>query len=294
MALLEAMALERPAVATDVGGVPEIIADRIGGLLVPPRDPRALADACLELAGNQPFARALARQARGVVETKFSREQQGALLMDLYRRVARGRSDRSRVGPVALLIAPVRFVVDRARRKVEHAVERRRLTRLRREPAPALAALKAAKSVLVVCHGNIIRSPFAARLIAQALGDGPAVSVSSAGLDAIPGRPPHPTAVLTAGPLRVDLSDHAAARIAGETVARADVIFVMDVAQLVALRSRFPEAHRKTFLLTCLAPDGPLEIRDPLDGDESVFQTCYEHIVRAVHPIIQTLAHSAS
>ena len=84
-----------------------------------------------------------------------------------------------------------------------------------------------------------------------------------------------------------------AARIVPETVERAEVIFVMDVAQLVALHSRFPQARGRTFLLTCLAPAGPLEIRDPVDGDESVFQSCYEHIVQAVDPIIQTLAHSA-
>jgi glycosyltransferase involved in cell wall biosynthesis len=52
IALIEAMALGRPAVATRVGGVPEVLADGVQGLLVPPRDPDALADGLLKLLGD--------------------------------------------------------------------------------------------------------------------------------------------------------------------------------------------------------------------------------------------------
>jgi glycosyltransferase involved in cell wall biosynthesis len=54
IALLEAMALGKPVVVTRVGGVPEAIEDGRHGLLVSPRDPRALADAILVLLKNQP------------------------------------------------------------------------------------------------------------------------------------------------------------------------------------------------------------------------------------------------
>ena len=85
---------------------------------------------------------------------------------------------------------------------------------MRQNPAPLTAALRSAQRILVVCHGNIIRSPFAARLIAQvAAAVARSLSIASAGLEAEPGRPPHPTAVHTAAPLRVDLSDHAASRV---------------------------------------------------------------------------------
>jgi protein-tyrosine-phosphatase len=161
---------------------------------------------------------------------------------------------------------------------------------MRRDPAQLTAMLRSASRILVVCHGNIIRSPFAARLIAQATGDRRSLSIVSAGLEAEAGRPPHPTAVLTAAPLRVDLSDHTASRVAPETVANADAIFVMDVPQLVVMRRRFPSARHKTFLLTCLAVDDALDVRDPVDGDAPVFQACYEHIVRAVRPIVHVLA----
>jgi hypothetical protein len=64
----------------------------------------------------------------------------------------------------------------------------------------------------------------------------------------------------------------------------------MDIDQLRVFRQRFPEARPKTFLLTCCAPDSPLEIRDPVDGDESAFQACFDHITSAVHPIIRVLS----
>ena len=136
-----------------------------------------------------------------------------------------------------------RVFASRVRRKVEHVIERRRAERLREDPAPNRRGAARRQSVLVVCHGNIIRSPFAARLI-----DRPAASARgdrdrSAGLTAEPGRPSHPLAIETAAPLRVDLSDHAAARLTPDDVARADAIFVMDVDQRLAVRRLHPSAR---------------------------------------------------
>jgi glycosyltransferase involved in cell wall biosynthesis/protein-tyrosine-phosphatase len=289
MALLEAMALGRPIVATKVGGVPEIVLDGETGLLVEPRNEQALARACLELARDRPWAATLGAAARRVVEAEFSHERNGRALLDLYRGAGRTAGHRT-VGPIALLLAPARKILAYVRRRTRYAVEWRRVSSMRRHPAQLMAVLQSAERILVVCHGNIIRSPFAARLIAQAIGDRRPLSIVSAGLEAEAGRPPHPTAVLTAAPLRVDLSDHTASRLSPETVASADAIFVMEVLQLVAMRRRFPSASHKTFLLTCLAADGGLDVRDPVDGDASVFQDCYEHIARAVRPIVHALS----
>jgi L-malate glycosyltransferase len=289
MALLEAMALGRPIVAAAVGGIPEIVVDRETALLVQPRSAQALADACIALARNRPWAAYLGAAARRRVETQFSHERNGRALLDLYLDVVRTARHRI-IGPIALLLAPIGRVAAYVRRRVHYAIERRRVSGMRQNPAALTARLQSARRILVVCHGNIIRSPFAARLIAQAIGDRRSLSIVSAGLEAEAGRPPHPSAVLAAAPLRVDLSDHTASRVAPETVAGADAIFVMDVPQLIVMRRRFPAARGKTFLLTCLAADAALDVRDPVDGDASVFQDCYEHIVRAVRPIVQVLA----
>jgi L-malate glycosyltransferase len=290
LALLEAMALGTPAIATCVGGVPEIVTHGHNGLLVPPRDAHALAGACLVLARDRQRGRILSARARRTVGAHFSHEISGDRLARLYRAVAERRHEQSRIHAGDLVRAAFQAPATRVRRKIEHALMRWRLDRMRRTPAAVTAVLGSARRVLVVCHGNIIRSPFAALLLARALGSGSSVAVASAGLEAERGRPSHPTAVETAAAHGIDLSRHAAAPIDVEDVERTDVIFVMDVPQLVTMGRRFPSARSKTFLLTCLAPGEPLEISDPVDGAPPVFRHCYEHVSRAVSSLAPAFA----
>jgi protein-tyrosine phosphatase len=213
------------------------------------------------------------------------------------------RSDELRIGmspsradisALDLCRALTQKLLECVARAVSHAVERRRMHRIRQHPAALRQALRSAERLLIMCQGNIIRSPFATHLIRQALVDRSPVSVVSAGLGAVPGTPAHPTALLTATARDVDLSGHCAAPVAPDRVAASDVIFVMDIPQIVAMRRRFPDACGKTFLLTCLAPELPLEIDDPYNGDQAAFNVCYEHISRAVRPIVRTLSATAT
>lgn len=71
MVLIEALALGKPVVATRVGGIPEIIEDGVTGLLVPPRDSRALAAAIERLLVDPALAAALAERGRRRVERTF-------------------------------------------------------------------------------------------------------------------------------------------------------------------------------------------------------------------------------
>lgn len=75
---LEAMAMARPVVATRAGGVPEFVIDREHGLLVPPRDPQALASALLELLADPELARELGRRGRRRVELAHTAERYSA------------------------------------------------------------------------------------------------------------------------------------------------------------------------------------------------------------------------
>lgn len=85
--LLEALALARPVVATAVGGIPEVITHGETGLLVPPRDPAALAEAILWLLNNPTEAARLGEQGRERVRRDFSATEMARRTAEVYRRV---------------------------------------------------------------------------------------------------------------------------------------------------------------------------------------------------------------
>lgn len=88
MTILEAMASGTPVIASAVGGVPEIMVNRRHGLLVPPREPRALAEAITSVLSDHRFARSLCIRARDRVQTRFSATVMAQRTAEVYRRTA--------------------------------------------------------------------------------------------------------------------------------------------------------------------------------------------------------------
>ena len=89
LSILEAMALSRPVVATNVGGIPEVIEDGVSGLLVPPHDAEALADAITRLLVDHPYADMIARSGHDVVRSRFCLEHMVAEVSRIYEEGAR-------------------------------------------------------------------------------------------------------------------------------------------------------------------------------------------------------------
>ena len=87
-ALLEAMGRGCACVASNVGGVPEAIVDGESGYLVPPSDPKALAELLLELADDPEHRRRLAQAARRRVESHFDLTRMIRTHEELYRGLA--------------------------------------------------------------------------------------------------------------------------------------------------------------------------------------------------------------
>jgi glycosyltransferase involved in cell wall biosynthesis len=86
----EALACERPVIATDLEGMPELISHGETGLLVPPRDPTAMAEAMLRVIGDPALAQAMARAGRARVVAHFSLHAKIDATEALYRRLVEG------------------------------------------------------------------------------------------------------------------------------------------------------------------------------------------------------------
>jgi glycosyltransferase involved in cell wall biosynthesis len=82
--LLEAMSAGVPIVATNVGGVGELIRDGVDGLLCPPADPVVLAKAIKQLVDDRVLAQRLADSAYDRVVNEFSFDRRMERIMDLY------------------------------------------------------------------------------------------------------------------------------------------------------------------------------------------------------------------
>src|SRR5690606_32684236 len=92
--LLEAMAHARAVVATEVDGVPELIAHGRTGLLFPPRDAEAFAERMLGLLGDPDRARVMGEAAREEVATRFGRERFVQRIGELYSELLRIETPR--------------------------------------------------------------------------------------------------------------------------------------------------------------------------------------------------------
>jgi len=82
--ILQAQAMARGVVATTVGGIPEVVEDNVTGLLIPPRNPEALAEKIAALLDNPDLRARLGKTARTEIEAHHSVDAMGERLLKLY------------------------------------------------------------------------------------------------------------------------------------------------------------------------------------------------------------------
>jgi protein-tyrosine phosphatase len=128
--------------------------------------------------------------------------------------------------------------------------------------------------VLVVCEGNICRSPMAAALLQKHVGS---ITVESAGIHALIGKQADPTAVSLMDELGIDIRAHRARQLAAWMTAGADLVLVMDQAQQRYLQRRYAVMYGRVYRLGDFAatPEhagNAFDIPDPYRKDRAAFE----------------------
>ncbi len=91
-ALIEAMAMEKPVISTNVGGPTEIIEDGVTGVLLPPNNPRVIARTVIELASNRKKSEEMGRRGRAEVQRRFNTDTHVTKMFAIYKKILDRRS----------------------------------------------------------------------------------------------------------------------------------------------------------------------------------------------------------
>ncbi|GEM80806.1 arsenate reductase/protein-tyrosine-phosphatase family protein [Vibrio superstes] len=137
--------------------------------------------------------------------------------------------------------------------------------------------------ILVVCIGNICRSPIGEELLKQAL---PAKKVTSAGLGALVDKPADPFSVTVSEKHDCDLSGHIARQITSAMIAESDLILVMEKGHIDSITKIAPAARGKTMLYGHWLSK---EIPDPYKKSYEAFEHVYELIDKSAKEWIKRL-----
>jgi glycosyltransferase involved in cell wall biosynthesis len=93
--LLEAMSARTAVVATQVGGTGELVVEGSTGLMVPPNDPKALADAMQKVLSDHDLRRTMGNNGRNRVETSFAIETQAEAYFELFNRLLQNKRKKN-------------------------------------------------------------------------------------------------------------------------------------------------------------------------------------------------------
>ena len=148
-------------------------------------------------------------------------------------------------------------------------------------PADERAAPRfSVRRVLMVCVGNVCRSPIAEFVMRERLAD-PEIIVESAGIAAVPGDRIDPRALNVLERHGIDADSHVARRLDKAMLDRADLVLTMERRHMEFIRAFSLASTGKTFLLGRW--QGGFEIPDPFGKPQESFDHVYRMVDLAIH-----------
>jgi len=144
--------------------------------------------------------------------------------------------------------------------------------------------------ILVVCTGNICRSPMAEGLLRHMLpkGWGPNIHIHSAGTHGLDDQPAASFAIQAASEMGVDISGHRARSLDREMVSQADLILVMEPfhREIVARAVSSGESDRLRLLADFETPRQSDTIDDPYNHSLKVYRACINRIGHCLEGVL--------
>ena len=142
------------------------------------------------------------------------------------------------------------------------------------------------QSLMVVCIGNICRSPVGEALLKRAF---PEKKIWSAGLGALEGNGADANAVAVATKHGLDLSGHVAQQIQLWMCEQADLILVMESAHVQELSARYPLTRGKVHRVGEFCPPDAAEIPDPYRQSYEIFEQTHQLIETGISHWIERI-----
>lgn len=135
--------------------------------------------------------------------------------------------------------------------------------------------------ILIVCVGNICRSPMGEAVLKQALAFNGRnnIQVSSAGINALVGYPPSETSQRLMANRKIDISSYRARQLTERLISEVDLILVMEMEQKKWIEAQNPFARGKVYRL---GEWSNLEIPDPVGQSDRFFENVLLLIEKSV------------
>ncbi|MCG7199114.1 low molecular weight phosphotyrosine protein phosphatase [Marinobacter pelagius] len=142
-------------------------------------------------------------------------------------------------------------------------------------------------NILIICVGNICRSPMAEYLLKTKLAHRSEKSIESAGIGALVGKPADETALMILSEQGIDATSHRARQVTTEMLANADLILAMEEKHLKRLHELAPQIRGRAFLLGKWQDDQ--SVPDPHRQQRLAFEYAFKLIDEATNSWLKYL-----